>query len=98
MCSDTVIKVIKDTCSNKVDFTIISSKSTSSVYCIIQKNNQSIKFRISDHYATKDGKRIPNLIYSKNTKRTTVERFVEKMINNLKIKSVKKLITYLNNA
>ena len=88
MTRKTVISTIEKTCANKAEISIISSQSTESVYCEIKVGSAATKFRISDHQAGRNQRRIRTLVWGKSTTKEHVERFVKNIIRSLKGKSV----------
>ena len=88
MTQQAVISIIERVCSGKAETTIIGATTTSSVYCVIRVGNAETKFRISDHYAPKHKRGIRTLVYGKSTKKETVDRFVNNVIESLRRKGV----------
>ena len=86
MTNETIIKAVKRICNGKctlIDY--YQSETSRSLYFTISNGNVVSYFRISDHPTKKS---IRSFTVSKNTKTTSVERYVESTIKKMERKSL----------
>lgn len=73
-------------CRKSINYEIIDSKSTESMYLIIKNDVTSLMIRFSDHTSSKNIRSFG--VNKKHATRENVERFINNAIRSLSIKTV----------